>query len=93
MRIKFEHSLRRMGLRPSPFIAVQIMAWLWKIIFGDPREKGNVFTWDIIKLNLPGRLDYGPSVPWEYKLRLNDGKIVAYFLFYIDDARPTGHTE
>jgi hypothetical protein len=91
-RVRWAHIA--MGLQPSPFIAVQIMAWLDEIIFGDPSDKGNnVFTLDIIKLNLPGRLDYDPSMQWAYTLRLNDGKIAAYFLLYIDDARPTGPTE
>jgi hypothetical protein len=81
-----------MGMQPSPFIAVQIMDWLEEIIFGYPRDKGNVFTLDI-KIKLPGRLDYDPSMSWAYKLRLNDGKIAAYLLLYIDNARLTGTTE
>jgi hypothetical protein len=82
-----------MGLRPSPFTTAQIIAWLEEIIFGYRREKGNVFTWDIAKLNLPGRLDYDPFMPWAYKLMLDDGKIAVYFLLYIDDTRPTRPTE
>jgi hypothetical protein len=31
-----------MGLRPWPFIAVQIMAWLEEVIFRDRKDKGIV---------------------------------------------------
>jgi hypothetical protein len=40
-----------------------------------------------------GRLDYDPSMPWAYKIRLDDGNIAADFVLYIDDARPAGATE
>jgi hypothetical protein len=82
-----------MGLRPSPFCAVQTLAWLEEVIGGDPRDPKNVFRYDKIELNLPGSESYNPSMPWVYKLRLSDGKIAADLLIFVDDARPTGPTE
>jgi hypothetical protein len=66
---------------------------LEEIIFEDRREEGDIFTWDTVILNLPGRLDYDPSMPWAYTLMLEYGKIAAYFLLYIDDISTTGPTE
>ncbi len=81
-----------MGLRPSPYCAVQTLAWLEEVIGGDPRDPSNVFRYDKVELNLPGSADYDPSMPWVYKLRLDDGKIAADLLIFVDDARPTGPT-
>jgi hypothetical protein len=82
-----------MGLRPSPFCAVQTLAWLEEVIQGDPKDPDNVFRYDKVELNLPGSKDYNPSMPWVHKLRLSDGRIAADLLIFVDDARPTGPSE
>ena len=82
-----------MGLRPSPYCAVQTLAWLEETIMGDPNDQSNVFRYDKVELNLPGALGYDPSMPWIYKLRLSDGRIAADLLVFVDDARPTGPSE
>jgi hypothetical protein len=53
-----------MGLRPSPYCAVQIMAWLDENVFGDHLDQDNVFRWDVVELNFPGMPSYSPSNPW-----------------------------
>jgi hypothetical protein len=53
-----------MGLRPSPYCAVQIMAFLDENVFGDHLDQGNVFRWDVVELNLLGMPSYSPSKPW-----------------------------
>jgi hypothetical protein len=82
-----------MGLRPSPYCAVQTLAWLEEVIEGDPNDPENVFRYDKVELNLPGAADYDPCMPWVYKLRLSDGRIAADLLIFVDDGRPTGPTE
>jgi hypothetical protein len=82
-----------MGLGPSPFYAVQIMAWLDETVFWDHLDQENVFRWDVMELNLPGMPSYSPSKPWFYKKRSSDGRIAADVLTYIDDACPTGPSE
>jgi hypothetical protein len=82
-----------MGLRPSPFCAVQIMDWLDETVFGEHLDQDNVFLWDVVELNLPGMAQYSPAKPWVYKKRSSDGRIAADILTYIDDARPTGPSE
>jgi hypothetical protein len=82
-----------LGLRPSPYCAVQIMAWLDETVFGHHLYQDNVFRWDVVELNLPGVPSYSPSKPWVYKNRSSDGRIYADVLTYIDDARPTGLSE
>jgi hypothetical protein len=82
-----------MGLRPSPFCAVQIMTWLDETVFGEHLDQDNVFRWDVVELNLPGIPRYSPAKPWVYKKRSSDGRIAADVLTYINDARPTGPSE
>jgi hypothetical protein len=82
-----------MGLRPSPFCAVQTLAWLEEVIGGDPKDPSNVFRYDKVELNLLGSENYNPSMPWVHKIRLRDGKIAADLLIFVDDARPTGPSE
>jgi hypothetical protein len=82
-----------MGLRPSPYFAVQIMVWLDETVFGDHLDQDNVFRWDVVELNLPGMPSYSPSKPWVYKKQSSDGRIAADVLTYIDDSRPNGPSE
>jgi hypothetical protein len=82
-----------MGLRPSPYCAVQIMTWLDETVFGDHLDQDNAFRWDVIELNLPVMQSYIPSKPWVYKKRSSDGRIAADVLTYIDDAHPTGPSD
>jgi hypothetical protein len=83
-----------MGIMPSPYCAVKIMAWLDENLFGDHLDQDNVFRWGVIELNLLGIPSYSPSKPWMYKKRSSDGRIAADVLTYIaDDFRPTGPSE
>jgi hypothetical protein len=82
-----------MGRRPSPYCAVQIMAWLDETVFGDHLDQGNVFRLDVVELNPPGMPSYIPSKSWVYKKRSSYGRITADVLTYIDDTRPTGPSE
>jgi hypothetical protein len=56
-----------MGLRPSPYCAVQITAWLDETVFGNHLDQNNVFRWDAVELNLLDMPSYSPSKPWVYK--------------------------
>jgi hypothetical protein len=76
-----------MGLRSSPFCAVQSMAWLDETVFGEHLDQDNVFRWDVVELNLPGVAPYSHAKPWVYKKRSSNGRIAADVLTYIDDAR------
>jgi hypothetical protein len=79
-----------MGLRSSPYQAVQAMGVAEEVIRGDRHDPTNVFRWDKVVLNLPGSEDYNPSKPWVYKLRLDDRRIAADLFIFVDDLRPTG---
>jgi hypothetical protein len=81
-----------MGLRSSPYQAVQAMSVAEELILGDRKKPTNIFRWDRIRLNLPGNATYDPSLPWVSKVRTDE--ILACDLFvYVDDARVTGPTE
>ena len=81
-----------MGLKSSPYQAVQAMLVVKEVILGDPRDAENVFRWDKVRMNLPGSTDYDPTLPWVSKIRLEDGKIAADLFIYVDDVRVTGNT-
>jgi hypothetical protein len=79
-----------MGLRSSPYQAVQAMGVAEEVIRGDRKDPLNVFWWDTVALNLPGNKEYDPNLPWVRKVRLEDGGIAADLFIFVDDLRPTG---
>jgi hypothetical protein len=79
-----------MGLKSSPYQAVQAMGVAEEFIRGDRLDPDNVFRWDKVVLNLPGSNDYDVSKPWVYKMRSDDGRIAADLFVFVDDLRPTG---
>jgi hypothetical protein len=79
-----------MGLKSSPYQAVQGMLVVKEVILGDRLDPENVFRWDKIRMNLPGSETYDPRLPWVSKVRLEDGKIAADLFIYVDDVRLTG---
>jgi hypothetical protein len=82
-----------MGLKSSPYQAVQAILVGKEIVKGDRKDPNNAFRWDDVRLNLPGSKDYDPKYPWVSKIRLKDGKIAADLFVYVDDARITGPSE
>lgn len=80
-----------MGLRTSPYQAIQAMTWAKEIILGDRLDQENVFRWDRVVFNLPGMVDYDPSKSWACKVR-KDGTLACDVFIYVDDCRYTGPT-
>lgn len=58
-----------MGLRPSPYNAIQAFLWAKEVIKGNCHDQKNVLRWARVKLNLPGDSDgsYDPTSPWVSK--------------------------
>jgi hypothetical protein len=82
-----------MGLRTSPYQAIQGILWAEELIMGDRLDENkNVFQWNQLQLNLLGSADYDPSKSWVRKLR-SDGRLAADLQIYFDDFRTTGPTE
>ena len=81
-----------MGLRTSPYQAIQGMLWAKELIMGDRLDAENIFRWDRLELNLPGMIDYDPSKAWVCKVR-KDGTVACDVFIYVDDARYCGPTE
>jgi hypothetical protein len=79
-----------MGLKSSPYQAVQAVMVAEEVIKGDRLDPDNVFRWDVVWLNLPGSEDYDPTLPWVSKVRMSDCKIAADLFIYVDDAHSTG---
>jgi hypothetical protein len=79
-----------MGLRSSPYQAVQAMGVTEEVIRGDRKDPTNMYHWDTVRMNLPGSPEYRPNQPWVSKFRLDDAKIAADLFIFVDDLRPTG---
>jgi len=82
-----------MGLRPSPYQAVQGGLVAEECILGDREDPANIFRWDKVVLNLPGSASYDPSRAWVYKIRLSDGRVAADLATYVDDQRVSAPTD
>jgi hypothetical protein len=81
-----------MGLRPSPYQAVQGGLVVKRLALGDPVDPTNVFQWARLELNLPGSPSYSPWLPWISKRRL-DGAIAVDAHSYVDDEYTTAPTK
>jgi hypothetical protein len=81
-----------MGLRLSPYCAVQGMMIAKEVILGDSGLESNVFRWDKVLLNLPGEIHYDSSKSWVSKVR-RDGNLAADVFIYVDDVRSSAPTE
>jgi hypothetical protein len=81
-----------MGLKPSPYFAVQQNTRAKRVMLGDPTDPKNVFRWETVVVNLPGNPQYDPSKPRVYKVRA-DGTIASDIVCYVDDNRVTAPTE
>jgi hypothetical protein len=82
-----------MGLRTSPYCAIQGMLMAKEVILGDQfDQENNVFNWEALRLNLPGDKKYTPSEAWVTKVR-RDGTVAADVFVYVDDIRSCAPTE
>ena len=82
-----------MGLKSSPFVCTQTFAWSEEIIVGDHMEICNLFYWDKVILNLPGTLEYDPTMPRVYRWNSREKCMACFFGTEIDDIRTSGPTE
>jgi hypothetical protein len=90
-----------MGLKPSPYYAVQCGNQAKQICLGspkleylglDPTIPKNQFHWDHVRMNgCPGNACYDSTFPWMAKIRM-DEKIATDIHQYIDDNRTTAPT-
>ena len=82
-----------MGLRPSPYQAVQAGLQLKSLALGSRKDEANVFRWDFVRLNLPGDPIYDPTLPWVSKVRADGSTLAADMHSFVDDLRTTGPTK
>jgi len=81
-----------MGLRPSPYFAIQGTYMAEELVMGDRRDPTNPMQWETVALNLPGASDYDPTKPW-VALHTKTGLLAASIKRYVDDIRSVGHSE
>jgi hypothetical protein len=92
-KVRWERWTRcAMGLRTSPYQAVQGMMWAMETIFGRRNDSKNVFGWERMRMNLPGDKNYDPTLPWVFKAKA-DGSVAPDVHVYVDDIRCSGRTE
>ena len=83
---------KRHGTATFPFNSVRGELIAKHFITGDPKEKGNPFAWDHIKLIVPGSKNRIIQKPWIRKVR-KDGELASGVAQYIDDLRVTVSTK
>jgi hypothetical protein len=75
------------GGRCSPYLACQSQRIILEMCKGDRRDATNHWQWETVCLNLPGHIDYNPSMPWVMLLR-RDGELGTREANYVDDIHP-----
>jgi hypothetical protein len=80
-----------MGLRTSPYAAVQGILIAEEVLLGNPLDEQNIFRWARVRFNLPGSQSYDPSKSWVCKVR-SDGQVAANVFIYVDDIRSSAPT-
>lgn len=79
-----------MGLRDSPYRAIQMMTRLKREVYSNRRDRSDPFHYEHVLYNLPGTPSYRPDLPWVMKVRW-DGHLACEIFVYVDDGRATGH--
>jgi hypothetical protein len=81
-----------MGVAPSPYISIQMYYVVEEFCRGPASEKDNPMGYDEVRLNLPGYMDYNPSLPrvmkWNQAAKAISGDVVTS----VDDLRASGHS-
>jgi hypothetical protein len=77
-----------MGATSSPYQTEQVMGRDEELILGDTTYYHNVFIWERVRVNLPGALDYDPTMSWVSNVR-EYGRMAAYLFIYVDELRHT----
>jgi hypothetical protein len=75
------------GGRPSPYLACQSQRIILELCKGDRHDDNNLWQWETVHLNLPGSIDYDPSMPRVILLR-KDGELATREANYVDDIHP-----
>lgn len=81
-----------MGARPSPYNACRLIGRALEFAVGKPWEETSAFRFEYVRLNLPGKEDFDPSLPWAMKVDF-DGGIATEVLVFFDDGRCVGANE
>lgn len=55
-----------MGFFPSPFVCIKFFYLIKELVIGNHEKKGSPVRWDKVVLNLPGRKNFDPRLPWVY---------------------------
>jgi len=81
-----------MGMRPSPFVAIQYLYIAIEFAVGDRRDSNNPMRWDRLRLNLPGDPRFDPSLPFVMKWNARVDKIAGDVEIFVDDLRTSGYS-
>jgi hypothetical protein len=79
-----------MGVRPSPFVAIQYLYLALEFSTGDRRDINNPMQWDHLRMNLPGDSQFDPALPFVMKWNALVGKIAGDVEAFMDDLRTSG---
>jgi hypothetical protein len=72
---------------PSPYLVCQSQRLIPELCKGDRHNSLNHWQWETVRLNLPGDINYDPSMP-RIKLLRKDGELATREADYVDDIHP-----
>jgi hypothetical protein len=75
------------GGHPSSYLACQSQRLILELCKGDRHNPLNHWQWETVRLNLPGDIDYDPSMPHVMLLR-KDGELAMIEADYVDNIHP-----
>ena len=79
-----------MGLKVSPYLAIEATHFAFEVVYGDRRDPLNVFHWTKVILNLPGSPEYEPTQPKVWKYNPITQGLVATVVACVDDLQTLG---
>lgn len=80
-----------MGMKSSPYNAVQYFYLAEEFARGDPTASDNALRFDCVILNLPGMEEFDPSLPNVMKWNSRVQRIAGDGVTFVDDLRATGY--
>ena len=86
-----------MGMKPSPYNAVQHYYCGEEFASGNPQNSSNPMGYDRVRLNLPGSDAYDPLLPkvmkWKESANNGSGAVAGDVITFVDDVRIVGHSK
>jgi hypothetical protein len=82
-----------MGMKPSPYNTVRYYYWAEELARGNPRDPLNPLHYSEVKSNLPGMINFDPTMPLVYKWNASVERVAGDVVTFVDDMRACGFSK